>query len=95
MGAMTVQSKSQILLGSVLAILIIFQIVSVIFLWSISTVGLSAEQLFALFLGADILAFAMVSYVYRSLKEKESPRMIWLLAGSGMLVVLMVSGALL
>jgi hypothetical protein len=87
------QSVSRILYGSVIAILIIFQIVSVVYLWTISTVGLAAEQLFALFLGGDVLAFAMVSYIYRCSKSNSSPRILWLVAGSGMLVVLMFSGA--
>lgn len=88
------KDNAQILFVSVIAILVIFQIVSVAFLWSIRTVGLSAEQLFALFLGADILSFAMVSYLYRTLKANESPRAIWLIGGAIMLVILMISGAL-
>jgi len=87
------QNKSQTLLSSVIAVLIIIQVVSVAFLWSVSTVGLEAEQLFALFLGADVLSFAMVSYIYRSLKANEFPIIIWLVAGAIMLVILMISGA--
>jgi hypothetical protein len=90
---MTDQSESRILFSSVVAILVIFQIASVVFLWTISTVGLAAEQLFALFLGADVLSFAMVSYLYRNLKAGESPRIVWLAAGALMLVVLVFAGA--
>jgi hypothetical protein len=88
------QLDSQTLFTSMIVILIIFQIVSVIFLWSVSTVGLEAERLFALFLGADVLSFAMVSYLYRSLKANISPSFIWLVSGSAMLVILIVSAAL-
>ncbi len=85
--------QSQILYSSIVAILVIFQIASVVFLWTINTVGLAAEQLFALFLGADILSFAMVSYLYRSLKGGEAPRVEWLMAGAIMLVALIFAGA--
>jgi hypothetical protein len=88
-----IQLDTQTLFTSMIAILIIFQVVSVIFLWSISTVGLTAERLFALFLGADVLSFAMVSYLYRRLKLNESPSFIWLVSGSVMLVILMFSAA--
>jgi predicted membrane channel-forming protein YqfA (hemolysin III family) len=94
---MTQESQEQegprVLLNSVIAILIIIQIVSVLFLWSVSTVGFRAEQLFALFLGSDVLSFAMVSYIYRHLKASETPRSLWLIVGAIMLVVLIVSSA--
>ncbi len=89
-----IQLDSRALFASMIAILIIFQVVSVIFLWSISTVGLTAERLFALFLGADVLSFAMVSYLYRRLKVNESPSFIWLICGSLMLAILMFSAVL-
>lgn len=89
---MSEQSNSQVLFGSVIAILIIIQLVSVVYLWSLSTVGLSAERLFALFLGVDVLSFAMVSYSYRSYRKDESPKALWLGIGAIILVMLMVSG---
>ena len=83
------------MINSVIAVLIIIQLVSAAYLWSLNTVGLIAERLFALFLGADVLAFAMVSYIYRSYKREEPPRSSWLVVGAIMLVILMFSSLLL
>ncbi len=55
----------------IVALLLLLEAVSLIFLWSFDAVGSAGETAFALFLAADLTSFAMISYVYRVLKEEN------------------------
>jgi len=64
--------------------LLIVQATSVIFLWSLDTLGQVSQRIFTLFLGADLLAFALMAHLYLNMKTGTTPRgttlMVWGLA---------------
>jgi hypothetical protein len=61
--------------------LLLVQIASVIFLWSLDTLGKVSQTIFTLFLSADLLAFGLMAHVWVSTKTGVTPRgttlMIW------------------
>jgi hypothetical protein len=65
----------------IVALLLLLEAVSVWFLWTYDTVGSAGETAFALFLAADLVSFAMISYTYRELKEKNRFGRLPLIAG--------------
>jgi len=75
----------------VVALLLLLQIVSGIFLWTLNAVGTVSEGRFAVFLAIDVLSFAMVTYTYVHHKWGEVVSRAWILAGSIGLVVLLIS----
>ena len=73
-------------------LLLIIAAVSVIGLWTLDTSVVSGESLFAVYLSMDLVAFAMISYVYRVVKGGDNVRQVPLLAGLFMLLVLILAG---
>ena len=76
----------------VVALLLLLEIVSVYFLWSLNPLGHGSETAFALFLALNLVAFSMISYVYRKWRIQEDASRLLLTAGCGMLVVLLFAG---
>jgi surface polysaccharide O-acyltransferase-like enzyme len=48
--------------------LLLIQATSVVFLWSLDTLGQVSQTIFTLFLAADLLSFALMAHVYRTNK---------------------------
>jgi hypothetical protein len=71
--------------------LIVLQSVAIVVLWLLNPLTQSATDTFALYLSLDLVAFAMLSYVYRSTKCGRAPSQIWMAAGYLALVALLVA----
>jgi hypothetical protein len=76
----------------IVALLLVLEVLSVYFLWVLNPVGPGAEDTFALYLAADLVSFAMISYVYRALKENGRFGRVPLVAGCCFVVVLLLLG---
>jgi hypothetical protein len=76
----------------IVALLLLFEILSVYFLWVANPVGPSAERAFALYLASDLISFAMISYVYRVLKRENRFGRFPIIAGCCLVIVLMLAG---
>jgi hypothetical protein len=72
--------------------LLFIQTASVILLWSLDTLTVVDQKIFALFLGADFLAFALMARLYLNMKIGSTTSgttiMAWMLA----IMVLFVAG---
>ncbi len=71
--------------------LLVLQGCAIIVLWSLNPLSQSTTDAFALFLSIDILAFAVMSYLYRSFRSHARPSEGWLSLGYLALAVLIVS----
>jgi len=65
------------------------QVVATMLVWSLNPVGPRSESEFALLLAADLVAFAVVSYVARKGNREEPIRRGYVLAGSMVVLLLM------
>ena len=84
----------QLVYQRVVALLLLLEAVSVYYLWSLNPVGSTDEGLFAIFLALNLVAFSMISYVYRKAKLGEEASRLFLLMGCCMLLVLLFAGFL-
>jgi len=75
--------------------LVALQVVSLVVLWTINPLSQAATDTFALYLSVDLLAFVMLSYLYRSRRWGRTSAQIWIALGLLSLVVLLVSNMLL
>jgi membrane associated rhomboid family serine protease len=61
--------------------LLIVQVASVILLWSFDALPAVSQKIFALFLGADLLAFGLMAHIYVNMKTDSATRsvtvMVW------------------
>jgi hypothetical protein len=73
------------------SLLLVLQLVSSVYLWTITTVSAPSAGRFALFLAIDLLSFAIVAYVYTRDKWGEAISRVWILAGSIGLIILLIS----
>jgi hypothetical protein len=71
--------------------LVALQASTVPVLWALNPVSREATDAFTLYLSLDLLAFAIVSYIYRSKRSARAPDAAWLAVGYLALVVLLVS----
>lgn len=76
----------------IVALLLLLELLSVYFLWALNPVGPGAEDAFALYLAADLVSFAMISYVYRALKRDDRFGRAPLVAGCFFVVILLLLG---
>lgn len=76
----------------VVALLLLLEALSVFLLWTFDPVGPAAESTFALFLAADLISFAMISYIYRVLKSENRIRRLPLLLGALLISALLFLG---
>lgn len=78
-----------------LAIQVIFlvalQLTSIAVLWLLNPITQSATDTFALYLSLDLVAFAMMSYIYRSRRNSKKASQAWMAVGYLALVILLVS----
>lgn len=75
----------------IVVLLLALQVASTVFLWTLDTLNQISEEIFALFVGIDLVGFAMISYTYRTGKRGESPRKGWMLVGCVLILVLIFS----
>ncbi|MDE1858480.1 MAG: hypothetical protein KGI26_05400 [Thaumarchaeota archaeon] len=71
--------------------LVALQVATLVVLWLLNPVTQVATDTFALYLSLDLLAFAMISYIYRSRREAREANGGWLAVGYLVLMVLLVS----
>jgi hypothetical protein len=79
----------------VVVLLLLLQVVTIVFLWTLDALNQVSEGTFALFLAADMIGFAMISYLYRHEKEMEMPSKAWLVVGGVLIVIFMFSSLVL
>jgi hypothetical protein len=75
---------------SIVVILIVLQVLATSAVWAFSTVGAESENLFALFTAVNLVAFAMVSYLYRSHKDSQPPNHGAMYLGFGVILLLLI-----
>lgn len=78
------------LVSRLVAVLLALQVVSVAAVWSLGTVGQESANLFALFTAVSLVSFALVSYLYRVDKREGRASTGYLLAGLGLVFVLLL-----
>ncbi|MDA4115645.1 MAG: hypothetical protein OK442_03715 [Thaumarchaeota archaeon] len=76
----------------IVGLLVIVGFASSAVLWTIDTSLPSGESLFAVYLSIDLIAFVMISYIYRVTKTADGIGRIPLLAGSCVLILLVIAG---
>jgi hypothetical protein len=76
----------------IVGLLVIVGFASSAVLWTIDTSLASGESLFAVYLSIDLIAFAMISYIYRVTKTGDNIGRVPLLAGCVLLLLLLAAG---
>lgn len=76
----------------VISLLLILQLVLVTFLWSLDPLSKGSQILFPMYLSANMVSFAMISYVYRSLKNTHRFGKAPLLGGCVLVCALLLAG---
>ena len=56
---------------NIVGLLILVELISVYFLWTLNPVNQSDQAVFAIFLAIDLVSLAMMSYIYRTNKSGE------------------------
>lgn len=79
----------------IVALLLVLELISVSFLWTLNPLTREGETTFAIFLALDLVAFAMISYTYRTKKRGESIGRAPLIAGCSFALLLLFAGLLL
>ena len=74
------------------ALLVLLEILSVYFLWTLNPVDGTAETSFAVYLAVDLVAFFMISYLVRSIMEHDRFGRIPIIAGALFIVILVCAG---
>ncbi len=72
-------------------LLILLQGTATATVWTLNPTDSASQAVFATLLGIDLLAFAMVSYLYRREKSRPPFDRRWVLVGCGMFVVLLLA----
>ena len=76
----------------IFVLLLLFGLLSVVFLWTLNPVGTHSQTVFAVYLAVDLVVFAMVSYIFRVSKWKEEVRRTPLIVGCLALLILLCIG---
>jgi hypothetical protein len=84
--------KTERLAVRIVGLLVIVGFVSSFELWTIDTSLSSGESLFAIYLSIDLIAFTLITYIYRKIKAGENLGRIPLLAGCTLLAILVFLG---
>jgi hypothetical protein len=72
----------------VILLLLVLQAGVTGFLIWLSLASNSSEDTFALFLTVDLVAFAMVTYIFRTERVQAVPNPLWLFVGLGIIVAI-------
>jgi hypothetical protein len=73
----------------IVALLLLLELLSVYFLWTLNSVGERSEGIFGLFLAVDLVSFSMISYIYRVDRLGDKVRHGSLFAGCCVIVLLL------
>ncbi|HYM38635.1 MAG TPA: hypothetical protein VEY12_00625 [Thermoplasmata archaeon] len=71
-------------------LLVLLQATATVTLWTLNPTDPTSQALFAVLLGIDLLAFGMVSYLYRSEKADRAFSRPWVLTGCAMFLILLL-----
>ena len=77
---------------AVVALILVLQLISVVFLWTLNPYDPQAEPAFALYLVVVLLSFSMISYAYRGLMELNRVRRFPIVVGCAVVLVLLFAG---
>jgi hypothetical protein len=72
-------------------LLLLLQVVTTGFLLTLDSLSSVSEALFALFLAVDLFSFGIVSYIYRVNKNDSSISRLWVIVGTSIIAVLLLS----
>jgi hypothetical protein len=72
--------------------LLLVQMASVILLWSLDTLSVVDQKIFALFLGADFLSFGLMAHLYLNMKTGRRTSGTILMAWGLVILILFVAG---
>jgi hypothetical protein len=72
--------------------LLMVQTASVILLWSLDTLSVVDQKIFALFLGADFLCFGLMAHLYINMKTGSKTSGTTLMAWGLVILILFVAG---
>ena len=75
----------------VVALLLVLQVVSTGYLWTVNAIGTVSEARFAVFLAINLLSFSIVAYIYTHDKWEETISRGWILAAALGLALLLLS----
>lgn len=75
---------------SAVALLLVLQALSVLYLWAVTLGGMLTAAGYAIFLAVDLLSFAIVAYVYTHEKWEGAVGRTWVLLGALGLVILLL-----
>lgn len=75
-------------------LLLLLQGAATVTLWTLDPTSRTSQAVFAILLGVDLLAFAMVSYLYRMEKHGAAFSRPWVLTGCIVFVVLLLAALL-
>jgi membrane associated rhomboid family serine protease len=76
----------------VFVLLLLFGLLSVIFLWTISPAGSQGQTTFAIYLSIDLVVFAMASYIFRVTKWNEGVVRLPIVTGCLAILILLYVG---
>jgi len=74
------------------ALLLLFGLLSVIFIWTLNPVSSQSQTAFAIYLSIDLIIFAMVNYIFRISKWGEEVKRLPLVGGCVALLILLYVG---
>ena len=75
--------------------LVVLQVTATALLWLLNPLTQAQTDTFALYLSVDLVAFALLSYMFRSLRSGHRASSSWLAVGYLSLVVLLASNLVL
>jgi hypothetical protein len=75
----------------VVALLLVLQIVSTGYVWTVNAIGTLNQARFAVFLAVNLLSFSIVTYIYTHDKWEEAISRGWILAAALGLALLLLS----
>jgi len=76
----------------IIVLLLLFGLLSVIYMWTLNPVSSRSQTTFAIYLSIDLVVFAMVSYIFRVSKWNEDVKRLPLIAGCVALLILLYVG---
>ena len=71
----------------IVGLLVLVEAVSVYFLWALNPVGKPEQGIFAILLAIDLVALAMISYIYRTYKHGEQFNRALLIGGCCLILI--------
>jgi Kef-type K+ transport system membrane component KefB len=79
------------LANTIVLFLLLLQGTATVTLWTLNPTDPASQAVFAVLLGIDLVAFAMMSYLYRAERSGSTFNRSWVLVGCGMFVILLLA----